>query len=93
LIKHKIATFFYDSTYGMTPKEVRAHPIADAEKEHIPFLKANMEAVFKVAKYMALEHPKFFWHKYIDTFEKGTDERKKGILPSVVANKEKKGDY
>ena len=79
----------------MTPTQVRAHQIAEAEKEQVAFLKANMEADFKVAKYMALQQPKFYWHKYIDTFEKGTDERKREYYPSQWRIKRKKeiGDY
>jgi hypothetical protein len=42
---------------------------------------------------MALHHPTFYWHKYIDAFEEGTDERKRGILVFVLANKEDNGDY
>jgi len=92
-IKHKIGTFIYGPTYAMTPTQLRAYKSAEAQKEHIASFKANLEADFKVAKYTALQHPTFYWHKYVDAFEKGTDERKMGILVFVLANKADKGDY
>jgi hypothetical protein len=76
-IKHKIGTFIYGPTYAMTSTQLRAYQIAE-QKEHIAVYKANLEADFKVAKYMALQHPTFYWHKYIDAYEKGMNERKRG---------------
>ena len=58
-IKHKIGTFIYGPIYAMTPTQLRAYQIAEAQKEHIAFFKANLAADFKVAKYMALQHPHF----------------------------------
>src|SRR5271154_3066796 len=87
----KLGTFIYGPTYAMTPTQLGTYQIAEAQKEHIALFKANPEADFKVAKYMALQHPTFYWHKYIDAFEKGTDERKMGILVFVLANKADKG--
>ena len=92
-LKHKIGTFIYGPTYGMTRAQLRAYRDDEAKQEQIELLIANRDADFKVAMYMALKHPKFYWHKYIDTFEKGTDERKKGLLLFVLANKREIGDY
>jgi hypothetical protein len=42
---------------------------------------------------MTLIHPTWYWFKYIECFEKGTEERKRAVLLFVLSNKEMYGTY
>ena len=79
--------------YGLTDVELREYKIAQILEERIESKRQEREAEFMVAKFMASEHPKYYWHKYIDAFEMGSEERKRGVLLFILMSKELYGHY
>ena len=92
-LKTKICRQIYGPTYGLSDVELREYKIAQIREERIENKRREREAEFKVAKFMAFNHPKFYWHKYIDSFDKGTEERKRGVLLFILTSKESYGHY
>ena len=92
-LKTKIGRGIYGPTYGLTDVELREYKIAQIREEHIESKRQEREAEFMVAKFMAGEHPQYYWHKYIDAFETGSEERKRGVLLFILMSKELYGHY
>jgi len=92
-LKTKIGRGIYGPTYGLTDVEFRDYKIAQIREERIERKRREREAEFIVAKFMALEHPSYYWHKYIYAFDKGTEERKRGVLLFVLTSKQTYGHY
>jgi len=91
--KTKIGRAIYGPTYGLTDVQLREYKIAQIREERIESRRREREAEFIVAKFMANEHPSYYWHKYIYAFDKGTEERKRGILLFILTSKEMYGHY
>jgi hypothetical protein len=77
----------------MTAPELKAYIISQKCVQQLEYLRREKEAEFKVAKYLVLHHPDFYWSKYIDKFNKGSEERKRGFFLFILTNKEKYGHY
>ena len=92
-IKDKIGRFIHGPTYGMTDSEFYEYKISQDRQKRIDSLKKEREVEFQVAKYMAQFHPEFYWHKYIDQFEKGSEERKRGVFLFALVNMEEYRNY
>ena len=88
-----VGRLIYGPTYGMTAPELKAYIISQKRARQLEFLRREKEAEFKVAKYLVLHHPDFYWSKYIDKFDKGSEERKRGFFLFILTNKEKYGHY
>ena len=87
-IVKRIGNFIHGPTYGMTRDQLREYKAAEAKKAQIESIKQEREAMYKAAVYMAVYHPHFYWNKYIDQLEKGTEKRKRAVLLFALANKE-----
>ena len=92
-VKDKIGRFIHGPTYGMTDSELQEYKISQDRQTRIASLKKEREAEFKVAKYMAHFHPDFYWHKYVYRFERGSEERKRGVFLFALVNMEEYGNY
>jgi len=92
-VKNKFGRLIYGPTYGMTAPELKAYIISQKRARQLEYLRREKEAEFKVAKYLVLHHPDFYWSKYIDKFDKGSEERKRGFFLFILTNKEKYGHY
>lgn len=92
-IKDKIGQFIHGPTYGMTDSELQGYKISQDRQNKIASLKKDREAEFQVAKYMAHFHPGFYWHKYVYQFDKGSEERKRGVFLFALVNMEEYGNY
>jgi hypothetical protein len=77
----------------MNPSELKAYILSQKRALQLGYLRQEKEAQFKVAKFLALQHPDFYWSKYIDKLEKGSEERKRGFFLFVLTNKEHYGQY
>jgi len=85
--------FIHGPTYGMTDSELQEYKISQDHQNRIASIRREREAEFQVAKYMAYFHPDFYWHKYIYQFEKGSQERKRGVFLFALVNMEEYGNY
>jgi hypothetical protein len=92
-LKPQICRGIYGPTYGLRDVELREYKIAQIREERIESKRQEREAEFMVAKFMAGEHPQYYWHKYIDAFETGSEERKRGVLLFILMSKELYGHY
>jgi hypothetical protein len=92
-IKNKIGRFIYGPTYGMTESQLQEYEISQDREHRISLLRKEREAEFKVAKFMALIHPDFYWHKYVYAFQEGSEERKRAVFLFALVNKESYGNY
>jgi hypothetical protein len=92
-MKNKLGKMIFGPTFGMTTLEIDTWTRSQSHEYQLNLLQKERDAEFKVAKYMALIHPTWYWFKYIECFEKGTEERKRAVLLFVLANKEMYGTY
>lgn len=92
-IKRKIGRFIYGPTYGMTEWQFKEYKILQNREHRIALLRKEKEAEFKVAKFMALFHPDFYWYKYVYAFQEGSEERKRAVFLFALVNKETYGNY
>ena len=92
-IKSKVGRFIHGPTYNMTDTELQQYKVLRVHELQIANLRKEREADFKVAKYMASVHPDFYWEKYVFAFDKGTEERKRGVFLFALTNKEMYGNY
>jgi hypothetical protein len=92
-LKTKLGRLIYGPTYAMKPSELKAYILSQKRALQLGYLRQEKEAQFKVAKYMALQYPDFYWSKYIDKLDKGSEERKRGFFLFVLTNKEQYGQY
>jgi hypothetical protein len=92
-LKNKIGQFAYGPTYGMTESQLKEYKILQDREHRIAVLRKEREAEFKVAKFMALIHPDFYWHKYVYAFKDGSEERKRAVFLFALVNKERYGNY
>jgi hypothetical protein len=83
----------FNPTYGMTEEQKREWTREEWRKTNLDKLRQNREADFKAAKYMALYHPDFYWHKYILPFEEGSEKRKRAVFLFILVNNEETGNY
>lgn len=88
-----LGKFFYGPSYGMTDTELKQYERDIAQGRRIEFLKKDKERDFQAAKYMAVMHPHWYWHNYVEKFEKGREERKRAVLLFALANKEMFGNH
>ena len=77
----------------MTDTELQEYEYEIAYQRRIAFLKKEKEDQFQAARYMAIVHPEWYWHNYIDQHEKGSEERKRAVFLFALANKEAFGNY
>ena len=92
-MKNKLGKMIFGPTFGMSNLEVDTWTSSQSHEYQFNLLQKEREAEFKVAKYMILIHPTWYWFKYIECFEKGTEERKRAVLLFVLSNKEMYGTY
>jgi hypothetical protein len=92
-VKNKVGKMIFGQTFGMSSLELDAWTRSQTHEYQLNLLQKEREAEFKAAKYMALIHPAWYWFKYIECFEKGTEERKRAVLLFVLSNKEMYGTY
>jgi len=92
-LKLKICQQIYGPTYGLSDVELRKYKMDQIRQARLEDKRRQREAEFKVAKFMAFNHPDFYWHKYIDPFDKGTEERKRGVLLFILTSKEHYNHY
>lgn len=92
-LKNKLGRIIHGPTYSMEPSELKAYILSQKRALQLGYLRQEKEAQFKVAKFLALQHPDFYWSKYIDKLDKGSEERKRGFFLFVLTNKEHYGQY
>jgi hypothetical protein len=92
-MKNKLGKMIFGQTFMMNDLEVDTWISSQNHEYQLNLLQREREAEFKAAKYMALIHPTWYWFKYIEPFEKGTEERKRAVLLFVLSNKEMYGTY
>jgi hypothetical protein len=92
-LKNKVGRFFRGPTYGMTATQLKDYRTLQARENRIADLKEERLAEFKVAKFMVLEHPEFYWYKYVSQFGEGSEERKRAVFLFALTNKEMYGNY
>ena len=80
-------------THGMTEEQAREWTRAQWAKHKLEKLQRKRIVEFKAAKYMALWHPDFYWHKYILPFPPGSEKRKRAVFLFILVNHEERGDY
>jgi hypothetical protein len=92
-LRTKLGKLFKGPTYGMSAEELEEHEAKEARERYIEHLRDEKEKEFKVAKFMALFYPEYYWNEYIQKFEKGTPESKIGVFIFVLLNKQAHGKY
>jgi hypothetical protein len=89
----KIGRFFHGPTFDMTPAEIDAWKVAQDRAHSIAYLEKENEAEFKTALYMIENYPGYYYAKYVEPFEPGSEERRRAVFTLVLHNKQLYGDY
>jgi hypothetical protein len=78
----------------MTPAEIDAWKVAQDKTHDIAYLETyENEADFETAVYIIENHPGYYFAKYVEPFEPGSEERRRAVFTLVLHNKQLYGDY